>query len=202
VEGFLAWLDEDGPEPTELFKVAPDRVDGVRVPATGASFLVVKGARVAASPRRPQPPVLTRVVKSDPERRFTLCLGYGVGLPDQTVAQDGYRDVAGADAVEQAAWHFLTKGRKVGLDHTDGTEGAGEVVESYIWRGDPKVFKNADGVQTRVVPGDWVIGIRWSPDAWQAIKAGRVKGVSMQGYAERRRLTAATAQTIRERRAA
>ena len=48
---------------------------------------------------------------------------------DVKVAQDGYRDFVGPDALEDAAWSYLTKGAEVGLWHSDGTEGAG--IRSY-----------------------------------------------------------------------
>lgn len=131
--------------------------------------------------------IAAQVVKAAPERRFTLCVAYPANKPDTAVAADGCRDFAGPDAVENAAWSYLSKGGGIGLDHRDGTDNAGQCVESYIWRGDPWVLKAADGSVQTVHPGDWLVGIVWTPEAWDLIKSGRVTGVSMQGTAVRRR---------------
>lgn len=128
-----------------------------------------------------------QVVKAVDERRFTLVVGYPALRPDQGVAADGFRDFAGAQAVENAAWSYIRKGGKIGLWHADGTEGSGECVESYIHRAGPWVIKAADGSEQTVNDGDWLLGIVWSPETWQLIKSGQVRGVSMQGSAVRRR---------------
>lgn len=126
------------------------------------------------------------VVKSAPEQQFTLCVAYPANRPDVSVAQDGFRDFASAQAVEKAAWQYISKSPNVGLHHKTGTDGAGRVVESYIWRADPWVIKAADGSEQTVNPGDWLLGVQWGNDAWTAIKSGEVGGLSPQGRAKRR----------------
>jgi hypothetical protein len=123
-----------------------------------------------------------QVIKSDSERRYTLGLAYPANRADVGKAQDGFRDFVGHDALEEAAWSFLRKGGKVGIQHEDGTEGAGVVVESYIWPGDPWPQPSGYVVQK----GDWLLGIQWGADTWQDIKAGRLNGLSPQGKARRR----------------
>jgi hypothetical protein len=221
-EQLLGDGEDDQGELTELEKVAVHRVDGVSIPANGEGWLLMKAqpsSPAAASALawlgfatrdfsplpsradlRPVPGIAGRVIKAEPERRFTLCLAYGVDRPDLTRAQDGYRDMAGADAVEQAAWEFLAKSRQIGLFHANGTEGAGEVVESYVHRGPPWLLKNAAGQECRVGTGDWLLGVIWSPEAWRLIKSGKVTGVSMQGDAVRRRPSPETLARVRARR--
>ena len=126
------------------------------------------------------------VIKSQDEQKFTLCVSYPANRPDVGVAQDGFRDFASAVAVEKAAWQYLSKSPNVGLNHHDGSDGAGRVVESYIWRADPWVIKAADGSEQTVNPGDWLLGIVWGEDAWSAIKSGTITGLSPQGRAKRR----------------
>jgi hypothetical protein len=126
------------------------------------------------------------VIKSQDEQRFTLCVSYPADRPDVGTAQDGFRDFASAIAVEKAAWQYLSKTPNVGLHHGQGTDGAGRVVESYIWRADPWVIKAADGSEQTVNPGDWLLGIVWGEDAWAAIKSGDIRGLSPQGRAKRR----------------
>lgn len=134
----------------------------------------------------PTEDVAGMVVKSQDEQRFTLCISYPADRPDVGVAQDGFRDFASAGAVEKAAWQYLSKSPNVGLNHSQGTDGAGRVVESYIWRADPWVIKATDGSTQTVNPGDWLLGIVWEPAAWNAIKSGQIGGLSPQGRAKRR----------------
>lgn len=131
--------------------------------------------------------IATRLIKSSEDRRYTLHVAYPANKPDAHVAADGYRDFASAEAVENAAWAFLQKSPKIGLWHAKGTDGAGDVVESYVYRGPQWTLKAADGTTQVIDPGDWLVGIVWSPDTWDLVKTGRVNGVSMQGSATRRK---------------
>ena len=132
-----------------------------------------------------------QVIKSDDERKYTLTVAYPVNKPDIGVAKDGKRDFAGPAAVEDAAWGFLTKSPKVGLWHQNGTEGAGSVVESYIYRGPDWSVAAADGSEQVIKSGDWLTGIVWDDKSWDDIKAGKIGGTSMQGSAMRRTATPA-----------
>lgn len=132
--------------------------------------------------------IAARLVKAAPERRFTLAVAYPSMRVDAGVAADGAQDFASPEAVEDAAWSYLRKGGGVGIGHRQGTDNAGTCVESYVFRGsDPWVLKAADGTTQTVYPGDWLIGIVWSPQAWELIKSGHLSGVSMQGTASRRK---------------
>jgi Putative phage serine protease XkdF len=122
------------------------------------------------------------VLKAVASQRFTLSVGYPAELADFQKARDGHRDFANRDEVEKAAWGYMRNGAKVGLLHGDGTEGAGEVVESYIYRAD------ADWVigDQIVKSGDWLVGIVWDEPTWAEIEAGRLNGTSLQGSGARR----------------
>lgn len=126
------------------------------------------------------------LVKSDDERQYTLQVAYPADSPDVAKAKDGFQDFASAEAVEKAAWSYMEKARNVGLMHAEGTDGAGTVVESYVYRGPDWPITAADGSDQVVKSGDWMIGIRWGDDAWNMIKSGEIGGVSMQGAATRR----------------
>jgi Putative phage serine protease XkdF len=125
------------------------------------------------------------VVKSNDERRYTLGVAYPAMKVDVGVAADGHRDFVSHEALEKAAWQWMTKHRDIGLYHRDGTGGRGTVVESYIWRGEPWVIKAADGTEQKVMTGDWLLGVQWREDTWPLIKAGLIKGYSPQGGARR-----------------
>src|SRR5258707_186701 len=126
------------------------------------------------------------LVKSDDERRYTLTVAYPANKPDIGVAKDGFQDFASKTVVEEAAWQYMLKSRAVGAWHEGGTDGSGEVVESYIYRGPDWAIKAADGTECVVKAGDWLMGIIWAEDTFPAIKKGKANGVSMQGKVKRR----------------
>jgi Putative phage serine protease XkdF len=126
------------------------------------------------------------IVKSQEEQRYTLAVAYPANKPDVGVAQDGFRDYASRDAVEKAAWTYLRKSPNIGLWHQDGTDGSGEVCESYIYRGPDWQINANDGSSQVIKAGDWLMGIIWSPKSWPLVKQGLIGGVSPQGRAKRR----------------
>jgi hypothetical protein len=125
------------------------------------------------------------LLKSVDERRYTLTMGYPANSLDVGVARDGLLDFASEGEVEKAAWGFI-QNPQVGLFHQDGTEGAGTIVESYIYRGPEWSIEAANGSTQVIKSGDWLIGTIWSQAAWDDIKSGRIGGTSMQGSAARR----------------
>lgn len=130
------------------------------------------------------------VVKAAEEQRYTLQVAYPANKADVAIAQDGHIDFAGLQAVEKAAWSYLRKSPNVGLWHKNGTDGSGEVCESYIYRGPDWTIKAADGSEQIIKAGDWLMGIIWSEESWPLVKQGLIGGVSPQGRAKRRIPTA------------
>jgi hypothetical protein len=59
------------------------------------------------------------------------------------------------------------------------------------------VVKSADGTETTVHPGDWLIGIIWGDAGWELIQKNRVNGVSMQGDAARARPSPESLRALR-----
>lgn len=140
-----------------------------------------------------------QLLKSSATRRYTLSVGYPVNLVDKAKARDGYQDFASPEEVEKAAWGYLANSPKVGLYHADGTEGAGTVVESYIWPGDDWTIATPDGGAYTVVKGDWLTGIQWDEIAWGLIEARQINGTSMQGSAARRDPSPSDLANLRKR---
>lgn len=118
---------------------------------------------------------------TDPQR-FVLGLGYQAG-PDPRIrkGQDGGRDYFTAEQLEKAAWEFLRRGPAAGMFHLEGTDGHIEIVESYIYRGPD--WDVGEGLIVKA--GDWVLGGRLDPHAWQLYEAGRITGWSPQGHGRR-----------------
>lgn len=126
-----------------------------------------------------------RLIKAEPERRYTLTMAYPAYKADKGVALDGHQDFANAEEVEKAAWNYMTN-PSVGLWHEDGTDGAGRVVESYIYRGPDWAIKAANDTEVIVKAGDWLLGVQWAEETWPRVLDGEIGGVSMQGTAKRR----------------
>lgn len=139
------------------------------------------------------------LLKSSDEQRYTLGVAYAAYLPDVGKAADGYQDFVGADALEKAAWSYLGKYVNVGLDHAEGTDFSGQVVESYIYRGPTWVVKAADGTTQTIEAPTWMLGIIWTPEAWNEIKKGRINGLSPQGSAKRRKPSPESLAQLRSR---
>jgi Putative phage serine protease XkdF len=127
--------------------------------------------------------VLGVLVKADGELRQTLTVAYPADRADVARAADGHRDFTSKASLEKAAHSFLANSPVVGVDHADGTDGAGTVLESFIW---PAGDWTPDGSAYTVKEGDWLVKVQWSDEAWGRIKAGEITGVSMQGKARRR----------------
>lgn len=127
------------------------------------------------------------VIKSEPERRYTLTVAYPADKADVGVAADGHLDFASKSAVEDAAWGYMLRYRDVGAHHQDGTSGAGQLVESYIYRGPDWVVKAANGDEVVIKAGDWLMGTIWPPEQWERWKTGEYGGTSPQGGATRRK---------------
>lgn len=116
------------------------------------------------------------------EQRYVLGLAYQAG-PDERINEgmDGGRDFFTPAELEKAAWAFLRKGPAVGLAHAPGTEGAGDIVESYIYRGPD--WDIGDGLIVK--SGDWLVGAILNPVVWELQKAGHLDGWSVSGTARR-----------------
>lgn len=127
------------------------------------------------------------VIKMQEEQRITLTVAY------PALRKDGHGEFAGAETVEKTAHDWMARSRQIGLYHVAGLVGYGTVVESGIHRGPDWVVKATDGSDQVVHAGDWLMAVRWEPDAWAAIKKGDIDGLSIDGRAKRRSWSSADA---------
>lgn len=137
--------------------------------------MLITPAQVQASIRGARP---LRIVKAT-ESRFCL----GVAYPAANL--DAHKEFMTAAELERTAWEYLRK-QEIGLFHADGTTGHAIPVESYLWRADPWTVRDVSGHEQTVMPGDWVLGAIWDPQAWGVVKSGRVQGWSIDGLGRRR----------------
>jgi len=143
----------------------------------------------AAQKAKAEPPVdfsspACAVVKASDERRYTLGVAYAANRADAAAGMDGYHDFVQPDVLEKAAWDYMRGSRNIGVNHEDGTDGRGEVVESYILRQD-WVTKADNGVDVTIPAGSWMLGVVWEPTTWTLVKSGQLTGFSPQGTGDR-----------------
>jgi hypothetical protein len=121
------------------------------------------------------------VMKAEHERRFTLGPWY---VPDRMDAHGEWTD---ADELQQALWEWLTDGdRSIKLQH-DPTVTAGRVVEAVTWPAAVS-YSLQNGVEKQdydFPPNTVFLGVVWEPWAWELVKAGKIRGYSMAGRADR-----------------
>lgn len=100
-------------------------------------------------------------------------------IPNET---DKQGDVIPADEIESAAHTFLAEYRKIDTDH-DLFEGKGTPIESWTLK-EAQTFTLPDGSESREYPaGTWMMGVQFSDEAWERVKAGDLTGFSIYGEA-------------------
>lgn len=125
------------------------------------------------------------IIKTVPTRRYSLGPAYPAMVAPGTGA-DGFNDFISEEALERAAWSWMTKSREIGLFHQDGLEGHATVVESYLWRGpDWHVTSPIDGNEYVIKAGTWMLGTIWDEHGWDLVQRGLVNGWSPEGGARR-----------------
>ena len=141
--------------------------------------------------------IALKAVEVNPKQRFTLGLAYPANRADRAVAADGFRDFAPPQVLENAAWNYMRKSLRVGLLHKRGTEGHGEVVESYIYRGPDWEVTTPSGEKAMIKAGDWLMGVIWDVPTFDAIERGKLTGLSPQAKVRRRKPSAEALANLR-----
>lgn len=122
------------------------------------------------------------VSKSAEERRYTLGPMY---VPDRIDAHNEWTDSL---ELQKSVWDYVRSGdRRIRLQH-DKEIVAGEWVEVMAWPYEVSVpMQKADGSSAEITfPQDTVfLGVIWEPWAWEMVKAGKLRGYSVGGRAQR-----------------
>lgn len=124
----------------------------------------------------------TLVSKAVEERMFTLGPMY---IPNR---KDAHAEWTDPDELQKAVWEYVKKGdRRIRLQHNRDTV-AGEWLEIMAWPYEveaPIVMKDASESTMKFPANTVFLGVKWEPWAWQLIKAGKLRGYSIGGKAER-----------------
>jgi hypothetical protein len=121
------------------------------------------------------------VSKSAEERRYTLGPMY---VPDRIDAHNEWTDSL---ELQKSVWEYVRSGdRRIRLQH-DREVVAGEWVEVMAWPYEVSVpMQKSEGTQDVTFPKDTVfLGVIWEPWAWEMVKAGKLRGYSVGGRAQR-----------------
>lgn len=115
------------------------------------------------------------------EKRYTLSPWY---IPQSVDAHGEWTD---REEVQQAFWDYLAlDNRDIRLQHNLEIV-AGQWVEGLTWPHEVKVpVKHPDGEKEYTFPaGTPFLGVVWQPWAWELIKSGDLRGLSIGGKAQR-----------------
>jgi 2'-5' RNA ligase len=122
-----------------------------------------------------------KVAKASPEKRYTLGPMY---MPDRLDAHGEFTD---ADILQEGVWGYVRRGeRTIYLQHSDTP--AGEFVELMSWPYEASVKMVVPGDKEKTVKfpaGTVYMGVIWQPWAWELVKDGKLRGLSMGGHARR-----------------
>lgn len=129
----------------------------------------------------------------DPELRYTFGPVYSPGVLD---AHDEFSDT---EELRKALWNFAeSSDRRLRKQH--GTEVVGKIVEQVQWPFDLETELTTHTGEMRKVKlpaGTVYLGVNWTPDAWEDVKKGRIRGYSMGGAAVRLRDAAEAADLMK-----
>jgi hypothetical protein len=124
---------------------------------------------------------MSLVTKAANERRYTLGPMY---VPNRIDAHGEWTD---PEELQNAVWGYVRKGdRRIRLQHNRDVV-AGEFVEVLTWPYEVTVpMMKETGMSETTFPKDTVfLGVVWEPWAWELVKAGKLRGYSVGGRAQR-----------------
>lgn len=125
---------------------------------------------------------MSLVSKAAEERKYTLGPMY---VPNRLDAHGEWTD---PDELQKAVWGYVRKGdRRIRLQHNRDIV-AGEFVEVMTWPYEVTVpmIKDDGTMAERTFPKDTVfLGVVWEDWAWDMVKAGKLRGYSVGGRAQR-----------------
>lgn len=123
----------------------------------------------------------TFVQKAD-ERRYTMGPMY---VPNMVDAHGEWTD---PDELQKAVWDYVRAGdRRIRLQHNRSVV-AGEWVEVLAWPYEvtvPMYGADMEGRKLTYPANTVFLGVVWEPWAWELIKAGKLRGYSIGGKADR-----------------
>jgi hypothetical protein len=129
---------------------------------------------------------MTRILKKELSSKVDEQYVLGIVLEpndgtDGSLKPDTQGDVYSAATIRQSAHKWMSEYNNLGIMHEELTGRRAIPVESYLC---PEEFVAEDG--TTVLKGSWLLAAKIEdPDLWALIKANKLTGWSIGGYADR-----------------
>lgn len=121
------------------------------------------------------------IAKAVEEQRYTLGPVYVPGV------EDAHGEFTDADTLRKGLWGWVRKGnRTIYLQHSE--KPAGEMVEvlTMPWPVTASLTVPNEGTTEHTFPAETpFMGVVWEPWAWDLVKAGKLRGYSIGGRANR-----------------
>lgn len=136
---------------------------------------------------------MSKSAKTNDEERFTFGPLY---LPSEDEARpllDLHDEFATSEDLQKAVWDYVRKdSRDIRLQHFPQVK-AGEWVELATWPYEQTIelftpgrhLEKAEAKTVTVPPNTPFMGVKWQPFAWELVKKGKIRGLSMGGKADR-----------------
>lgn len=105
-------------------------------------------------------------------------------------SMDAHNEFADPATIQHALWRYMERtDRKINLQHQRGVT-AGRLVEAVSWPSPHTTNLSIPGVVAKSAPvtfpaGTAYVGVVWEPWAWNLVKRGNLRGLSMGGSANR-----------------
>ncbi|MEW6183043.1 MAG: XkdF-like putative serine protease domain-containing protein [Bacillota bacterium] len=123
-----------------------------------------------------------KLIKTDADRNLVFGWASVAIRKDGDPVVDMQQEIVDVSALEDAAYAFVLKFRKTGVEHAG--EAVGELVESFMVTPE-KLAKM--GLPANALPTGWWVGFHVSDDAvFSQVKSGAYSMFSIQGQAKRK----------------
>ncbi|KKN47451.1 hypothetical protein LCGC14_0662910 [marine sediment metagenome] len=129
-----------------------------------------------------------KVVQKAADKRYTFGVVYQATNTKDDPELDAHEEFALADDLQEAQWEYVRKGnRNIYLQHGEAANVIGEMVDIVSWPFEV-VVKFTGEEEERTIPANSIwMGVVWEEDVWPVVKSGDIGGLSMGGWAKRRK---------------
>lgn len=175
------------PDRYRLTDVNPRKLSLVKQGANGKRFCIRKSAGDAGEQAELE---RTLIVKSDWSAVYCVVAEPGAVENGGLLAPD-VEDVWDADEIRKACHTFARNGGVIDLEHIDGTDGSGTMVENALAHHTFDVTDPSGQTHT-ISKGSWYVAIEPDTKLRKSIEDGDITGVSVDGDAIRTLITKAS----------
>ncbi len=119
-----------------------------------------------------------RIEKIKDEQRLVFGWASVIMTKDRTDIIDTQNDIITEEALENSVYEYMIDSQTPGLMHEFAGAQIGTLVESMVFT---KEKQEALGIPKGILPIGWWIGFKVSPEIFERVKDGTLKGFSIGG---------------------